>query len=29
VVGYEHGEPLIAAQAAGFESIGALRIWIS
>lgn len=29
VVGYEHGEPLAAAQAAGFESVGPLRIWIA
>lgn len=27
VVGYEHGEPLAAAHAAGFQSIGPLRIW--
>ena len=29
IVGYERGEPLVAARAAGFESIGPLRVWIS
>jgi hypothetical protein len=29
IVGYDHGDPLVAAHAAGFESIGALRIWVS
>jgi hypothetical protein len=29
IVGYDHGDPLAAARAAGFESIGLLRVWIS
>jgi hypothetical protein len=29
IVGYDHGDPLTAAHAAGFEHIGALRVWVS
>jgi hypothetical protein len=28
LVGYEHDEALVAAQAAGFQPVGALRIWL-